>query len=56
MTSQNLRRAQAETNRNSAIEGMFGSAANAIKSGSYSKEFGYSGDELDALYPKDKTV
>ena len=54
--SENLRRAQAETNRNAAIEGMFGSAANAIKSGAHSKEFGYSGNELDALYPKDKPV
>jgi len=34
MTSQNLRRAQAETNRNAAIEGMFGSAEAAITAGS----------------------
>ena len=52
--SQNLRRAQAETNRNAAIEGMFGSAGNAIKFGAHSKELGYAGDELDALYPKIK--
>ena len=52
--SENLRRAQAETNRNAAIEGMFGSAGNAIKSGAHSKELGYVGDELDALYPKIK--
>jgi len=54
MTSQNLRRAQAETNRNSAIEGMFGSAANAIKSGAYSNELGdFKEDQLDKIYPKD---
>jgi len=54
MTSQNLRRAQAETNRNSAIAGMFTSAGNAIKSGAYSNELGdFEEDQLDKIYPKD---
>lgn len=49
--SQNLRRAQAEENRNAAITGMFESAGNAIKSGYKAKEFG--GDEdLSYLFPK----
>lgn len=49
--SENMKRAQAETNRNTAIEGMFTSAGNAIKSGYKAKEFG--GDEdLSYLFPK----
>lgn len=47
--SENMKRAQAETNRNLAIEGMFTSAGKAIKSGSKSKLFG--GD--DDFFSKD---
>lgn len=48
--SENEKRSQAETNRNSAIAGMFTSAGNAIKSGYKAKEFG--GDEdLSYLFP-----
>jgi len=43
ITSQNLRRAQAETNRNNAVTGMLESAGNALEAGSKSKLFG--GDE-----------
>jgi hypothetical protein len=45
MQSENMRRAQAESNRNAAISGMFASAGQAIKAGSKAKEFG--GDETD---------
>ena len=45
MQSENMRRAQAESNRNAAISGMFASASQAIKAGSKAKEFG--GDETD---------
>jgi hypothetical protein len=38
--SENIKRAKAETNRNSAIAGMFTNAGKAIKSGSESKLFG----------------
>ena len=41
--SENMKRAQAETNRNNAIAGMFETAGNALESGSKSKLFG--GDE-----------
>ena len=38
--SENMKRAQAENNRNAAIAGMFASAGQAIKSGSKSELFG----------------
>ena len=41
--SENMKRSQAESNRNAAIAGMFASAGNALKSGSKSELFG--GDE-----------
>jgi hypothetical protein len=40
MQSENMKRAQAENNRNAAISGMFASAGQAIKAGSNSELFG----------------
>ena len=42
--SENMKRAQAETNRNTAIAGMFKTAGDALESGSESKLFGGDGE------------